>query len=137
MKVQVDQIRPEGLVIEGVLDPQALDCNTEIASFKSPLKIEARLDRVNDVVNASLTIDGSLSMVCCRCLAEFSVGVTRNFNVDYPLEKGVRFIDLDPDIRDYIMLDYPLKPLCKENCKGLCPRCGANLNDVTKCDCDQ
>ncbi|MFA6384373.1 MAG: DUF177 domain-containing protein [Candidatus Omnitrophota bacterium] len=136
MKVQIDQIRPEGLTIEGSVDPQSLDLNTEIVSFNSPLKIEAGLRRVGDVVNVSLTVGGSQSMVCCRCLAEFTVGVAKNFSVDYPLEKGTRFIDLDPDIRDCIMLDYPLKPLCKGNCKGLCPRCGANLNDVTKCDCD-
>lgn len=136
MKVPVDQIRPEGLTIEGVIDPKGFDLNTEIAGFQSPVKIEAVLHRVNDVVNASLSVAGTLSMVCCRCLAEFTVGITRDFIVDYPLEKGMRVIDLDPDIRDYIMLDYPLKPLCKENCKGLCPRCGANLNDVTKCDCD-
>jgi len=137
MKVQVDQIRPEGLTIEGSVDPQSLDLNTEIAGFDSPLKISASLNRINDVVSVSLNVDGSLHMVCCRCLADFTVGIKKDFTVDYPLEKGMRFIDLDPDIRDYIMLDYPLKPLCKEDCKGLCPRCGANLNDVTKCDCDQ
>jgi uncharacterized protein len=136
MKVQVDQIRPEGLTIECEADPQSLDLNTEIAVFKSPLAIEASLRRINDVVKASLAVDGQVSMVCCRCLSEFSVKVSKEFDLDYPLEKGCRTIDLDPDIRDYIMLDYPLKPLCKEDCKGLCPRCGANLNDVTKCDCD-
>jgi uncharacterized protein len=136
MKVQVDQIRPEGLTIEGVLDPQALDLDTEIASFKQPLAMEVRLQRVNDVVNAQVSVNGSLVLTCCRCLAEFAVDAAKSFSVDYPLEKGMRTIDLDPEIRDYIMLDYPLKPLCKEDCKGLCPRCGANLNDVTKCDCD-
>ena len=136
MKVPVDQIRPEGLTIEEKADPESLDLNTEIAGFRAPLKIAARLNRVNDVVQVSLSVAGSMKMVCCRCLAEFNVEVNKDFSVDYPLEKGMRVIDLDPDFRDYIMLDYPLKPLCKENCKGMCPRCGANLNDVTKCDCD-
>jgi uncharacterized protein len=136
MKVNVDQIRPEGLTIECEADPQSLDLNTELAIFKSQLAIEARLRRVNDVVIASLAVDGEVSMVCCRCLSEFLVKVSKEFDLDYPLEKGCLTIDLDPDIRDHIMLDYPLKPLCKEDCKGLCPRCGANLNDVTKCDCD-
>ena len=136
MKVFVDQIRPEGLTIQGELDPQSLDLNTEIASIKPPLKIEARLHRVNDVVNVSFIVDAVGSIVCCRCLSEVTTKISRQFCVDYPLEKGERFIDLDSDIRDYIMLDYPLKPLCKQDCKGLCPRCGVNLNDVTKCDCD-
>lgn len=136
MKVQVDRIRPEGLTILEQADAQKLDLNTEIAGFHAPIQIEARLQRVNDVVNAAVNVRGTLSMVCCRCLSEFSAAVDKDFVIDYPLEKGMRTIDLDPDIRDYIMLEYPVKPLCKETCKGLCPRCGANLNSVAKCDCD-
>ena len=136
MKVQVDRIIPEGLTVQEQTDPQKLDLNTDIAGFNSPLQVEARLQRVNDVVNASLTVRGRLSMKCCRCLSEFIVEVDKDFSVDYPLEKGARTIDLDPDIRDYIMLEYPLKPLCKESCKGLCPGCGADLNTVAKCNCD-
>ena len=40
-----------------------------------------------------------------------------------------RTIDLDQDIREEIILDYPIKPLCRPDCKGLCPRCGKNLNE--------
>ncbi|MDP2905278.1 MAG: DUF177 domain-containing protein [Candidatus Omnitrophota bacterium] len=43
-------------------------------------------------------------------------------------------IDLTEDIREGIMLDYPIKPLCKPDCSGLCPVCGADLN-VHKCRC--
>jgi uncharacterized protein len=43
-------------------------------------------------------------------------------------------IDLDKDIRDYAILAVPMKKLCSENCKGLCPKCGKNLNDDL-CDC--
>jgi uncharacterized protein len=136
MKVQVDQIRPEGLIIESQIDPVSLDLNTDIVSFKSGLEVEARLSRISDVVSASMSVKGLISMVCCRCLSEFPVKVDKDFIVDYPLEKGMRTLDLDPDIRDFIMLDYPLKPLCKQDCAGLCPGCGANLNEVKRCDCD-
>ena len=37
-------------------------------------------------------------------------------------------IDLTPIIRDYASLDIPIRPVCKEDCKGLCPTCGVNLN---------
>lgn len=136
MKVPVDRIRPEGLQVQEDADPQKLDLNTEVACFRAPLKIEARLERISDVVNASLNVRGTLVLVCCRCLSEFNIELDQGFTVDYQVEKGMRLIDLDPDIRDHIMLEYPLKPLCSEACKGLCPRCGANLNIVAKCDCD-
>ena len=45
-------------------------------------------------------------------------------------------IDLAKDIRDYAILAVPMKKLCSEDCKGLCPKCGKNLNDGT-CDCHE
>jgi len=135
MKIYIDQIGPEGLIVHETTDPGKLDLGTEVAEFYSPLTIEARLERVDNVVNVSLIVQGNLTLTCCRCLSEYNVGFYKEFCIDYTLEKGVHTIDLDPEIRDYVMLDYPLKPLCKEDCKGLCPGCGANLNNITKCDC--
>jgi uncharacterized protein len=40
-------------------------------------------------------------------------------------------IDLAPLVREYMLLDIPMKPLCRPDCKGLCPVCGQNLNDST------
>jgi uncharacterized protein len=45
-------------------------------------------------------------------------------------------INLTDDIRDYALLAIPMKSLCSENCKGLCPNCGANLNDGP-CKCKE
>ena len=43
-------------------------------------------------------------------------------------------LDLSDDSRESLLLELPAKILCSENCRGLCPRCGANLNEG-KCDC--
>ncbi len=45
-------------------------------------------------------------------------------------------IDLDPIVREQLLLSIPSYPVCKESCKGLCPVCGANLND-RECGCDR
>lgn len=50
----------------------------------------------------------------------------------YPLRGEM--IDLRPLVRDAILLEMPIAPLCREDCAGLCPTCGADLNDG-KCDC--
>jgi uncharacterized protein len=52
------------------------------------------------------------------------------------IEGRSRTIDLGPDIREEIILDYPVKPLCKPDCKGLCPTCGKNLNEG-QCNCNK
>ncbi len=47
-----------------------------------------------------------------------------------------KVIDLDPIVREQILLELPEYPVCDEQCKGLCPVCGANLND-RECGCDR
>jgi uncharacterized protein len=49
-------------------------------------------------------------------------------------ELGSDYLDLAPLARDAILLDLPLAPLCRDDCAGLCPTCGADLNEGT-CDC--
>src|SRR4029078_7025682 len=45
-------------------------------------------------------------------------------------------IDIEPLVREAVMLELPIAPLCRENCKGLCPNCGTNWNEAN-CDCDR
>jgi uncharacterized protein len=107
----------------------------------------------NDIlVRGQLT--GNLNLTCSRCLETFAAPVEGDFDlllVPGPLaaagiDEELSQPDLDVDyyrgevvdvesiIREQIILMIPLKPLCDENCRGLCPRCGANLN-VTTCQC--
>jgi uncharacterized protein len=44
-------------------------------------------------------------------------------------------VDLEPVVREAVMLELPIAPVCREDCKGLCPTCGVNRND-TSCNCD-
>ena len=50
----------------------------------------------------------------------------------YPLDDDT--LDLEPLVRDALLLELPLAPLCTEDCAGLCPSCGADRNE-TQCDC--
>ena len=86
---------------------------------------------------------GSMLLTCARCLrpfqAEFRLDVQELFapgaeqdDDEYPLEEGV--LDLEPMIRDAVMLAMPFAPLCKPDCLGLCPRCGGDRN-VGECRC--
>jgi len=52
----------------------------------------------------------------------------------YPIEDGQ--IDLNPPLTEEIIANLPIKPLCSDACKGLCQKCGANLND-NPCKCDK
>ena len=95
-----------------------------------------------------------VELTCSRCLSVFSYPVTLNINEEYiptidvvsgaPLpsveEPGCftinerHVLDLTEAIRQYVLLAIPMKPLCREDCAGLCPTCGHNLN-LGACDC--
>ena len=70
--------------------------------------------------------------------ADFDLSLREVFEEDaieeetYPLRHDE--IDLDQPIRDLVVPELPLVPLCADDCLGLCPTCGANLNDAA-CDC--
>lgn len=76
---------------------------------------------------------------CVRCLELYDQPLEANFievfsyNTHDFTESGLLVpedgnIDLDPIVREYMMLDAPIKPLCKPDCQGLCTVCGENLN---------
>ncbi len=129
MKILVDQLRTEGLQLEETLIPEALGVTNEIVAFQGGILAKAAAQRINDVVRVAVHVDGAMQWICSRCLKEFPGVLNKDFILDYPVERGVRTIVLDEDIRDNIMLDYPMAPLCAEDCKGLCPHCGGNRND--------
>lgn len=76
---------------------------------------------------------------CARCLTDFDYDLNVDFSELYAFnqrsvtdsnlilpEDGK--IDLEPLLREYMLLELPINPLCKPDCKGLCPICGENLN---------
>ena len=95
-----------------------------------------------DAVLATGTVSAPWEGACRRCLGAASgtltVEVRELFEAasdqeeTYPLQ-GDR-VDLEPLVRDAVLLELPQAPLCAEECKGLCPTCGANRNEGT-CTC--
>ncbi|GGE16659.1 hypothetical protein GCM10011571_17910 [Marinithermofilum abyssi] len=84
---------------------------------------------------------------CSRCLTTFSRPLSmewhRILTDAEPKEDEEDAVQVDPDqpvdvtpfIREALLLEFPLAPVCREDCKGLCPACGVNRNEQT-CQCD-
>jgi len=81
---------------------------------------------------------------CVRCLDTFSQTLKWSFSDLYAFDKSNitdsgllvpddAHIDLEPLLREYALLEFPISPVCKPDCKGLCPVCGENLNQ-TECE---
>ena len=94
--------------------------------------------------SAFLEGDAKMTLVgeCTRCLSSaentytfsFEENVDRDVEFSYPLKNDT--IELDKIIDDLILTNMPVTFLCKEDCKGLCTRCGANLNEGA-CKCEK
>jgi uncharacterized protein len=134
MKINIDQIPPQGLTLEETILPKGLELDTEVVQSRGPIQIEADVSKITNAVTVDLNFSAPVTFICSRCLNEFEVILKKNLKFNYRVEKTQHEIDLNPDIRQDIILDYPINPLCKPDCKGLCPKCGKNLNEG-KCKC--
>jgi uncharacterized protein len=109
----------------------------------APLAVDLWLERIPDGIVVHGTVAAEYESECSRCLAPVRARVEdpvrELFEADaidgetYPLEGEE--IDLELPVRDTVLLDLPVAPLCREDCAGLCPHCGIDRNE-TDCDCD-
>ena len=106
----------------------------------SPIELDLRLEAVVEGVLVTGTAAVSLQGECVRCLVGVSdaleVDVQELFTYsesDASEDEASRmegeFIDLEPVLRDQVVLDLPFQPVCSPDCAGLCVTCGANLNE--------
>jgi uncharacterized protein len=110
------------------------------------IDLDLRLESVVEGVLVTGRVSGETKFTCARCLkpmdSEVDVEVLEIFfapggalEEDAYEIRGTE-IDLEPMVRDALTLSFPLAPLCREECKGLCALCGRDLN-TGPCDCKQ
>ena len=129
MKIEINQILPGGLILIEEISPGKLDLETGLIKFNGPLKVKASVEKITNAVTVHLTAEATMRSSCGRCLEDFNIDFRKDINLSYPVSKNELSIDLDPDIREEMIIDYPIKPLCRNDCKGLCQKCGKNLNE--------
>lgn len=112
--------------------------------FASPVVIKGQAYNRAGIVKLKFTTEFTLDLVCDRCLKEFKKSfnfdfehvVVRSLNTDndeYIVAEN-ESIDLKEIAISDLLLSLPTKILCDEDCKGICPSCGCNLNEK-QCDC--
>jgi uncharacterized protein len=123
--------------------------NSEVR-LQGPLEVSLEVQQAGPDVLVRGTISGELEASCRRCLDDLQVPVREEvallfrrgvspFEAEdeevYSLPENERELDLGPAIREQLLLAVPQFVNCSEECKGLCPHCGTNLNDAT-CSCE-
>lgn len=132
-------------------------------AFVGPVKVRGTLQAVGEYYRAEGTVKYSKSFICDRCLAEAALTETASFsekffqrngpagdeNIRRPAKKGETelkgevetefdgdVIDLLPVISDTLVAIQPIQNLCRTDCRGLCSKCGHDLN-LGDCGCDR
>ncbi|MCJ7513828.1 MAG: DUF177 domain-containing protein [Anaerolineales bacterium] len=119
-------------------DHPAVQISEDLAISK--LRGSLRFTRTAQGLYGDGQLEATTPMECVRCLSAFEQPLAIRIGDLFasppgqatdPLlvvpETGV--LDLSPLLREYLLLDVPLQPLCRSNCRGLCPECGNNLNE--------
>ncbi len=133
LNVKINDIPESGLTLTDSFDPAGMDLQMESLRFEAPLKVAATFLKESAAVVVNVSVAGDMQLVCGRCLEKYECRYDGQYQLGYPIEDET-FLDVTEDIRQEILLDYPMNPVCKEECRGLCPRCGKNLNEGA-CSC--
>jgi uncharacterized protein len=109
----------------------------------SPVELELRLEAVMEGVLVTGSARADLEGECVRCLEEIHDELVADFQELFAYEESDTaaaededvsrlegdLLDLEPLLRDAVVLSLPFQPLCQDDCPGLCPECGARLAD--------
>jgi len=138
----------ESLHIEDEIQRDSLDIQGRHINFIEPIRYEGDIYKVAQDKILHINIYYKYEEACGRCLDLYEnedksvltgklVEETREEDEDEE-ENLIYYVDdkldLTEDIIETIILNLPMKPLCSKKCKGLCPKCGTNLNKE-QCDC--
>ena len=103
----------------------------------SALHIDTRLESLHDGILVSGRVDATAEGECVRCLIDVALPIEVEFQelfaysfdeaFDYTVHDD--YVDLEPVVRDAVVLSLPFQPVCQEDCLGLCPQCGVRLLD--------
>jgi uncharacterized protein len=124
--------------------------------FSGPIQVRLDLSRTGKILLVKSRVEAPLRCTCARCLDPFALNLSSEFKMSLRPRPDPRLapseeielsredletdfydgeeVDLSPMIQDQVLLTLPPKVICREDCRGLCQRCGKNLNRET-CQC--
>ncbi|MEV1287285.1 YceD family protein [Micromonospora sp. NPDC049679] len=139
--------RPGALRTVNRVAPAPADLGLEMVGVPegADLSLDLRLQSVSEGVLVSGTVTGPIEGECGRCLRPISDSLSVTIQELYAYENSTTdettdedevgrmqgdLIDLEPALRDAVVLALPTNPVCRDDCPGLCPECGVHLDEL-------
>jgi uncharacterized protein len=157
MRIEVENLTAAGTPFAYTYGPEEVELEDDGARLTSDATVEGSASRKGREVRLRGEIKTEVELLCDRCLAPAQTPLAVEFDASFiPLEiEAVKdenielladdlglaayegdAVDVDELVREQIMLALPSRRLCREECKGLCQKCGADLN-AGHCSCEQ
>lgn len=148
MKLRLNSLKEGTQTIELTLSKEDLAI-TE-TSFQQPIFAKLNIYKGMHEITFKGKLNTDLNLVCDRCLEPYKLNLEASFqsilapikslssDIDeniIPMTPQTNEVDLTPFTRDALLIEIPMKKICSENCKGICPSCGKNLN-INTCRCE-
>jgi uncharacterized protein len=162
--IQLDEIKETGLFLEGNLNPEELPQLRELADdgfsrFVEPVQYRVNISRIVDMVEVRGEVESVVDLSCGRCLERYTLPFATSFSIAFARqlpacvdddgeeielsaeELGLTLLEgdelsLSEPLQEQVLMALPIKPLCRQDCKGICAHCGASLNSE-KCSCEE
>ena len=132
IRINTADIGPDGLHVEGTEKPAFLELQ-EAGGFPCKIEGDVRYDLNASLARQDLLVTGSakvrIKTQCALCLKEITVEAGSDQICIFREKVPDAIVDITDDIREDILLSIPDRFKCSEDCKGLCPGCGADLNE--------
>lgn len=152
MLIDIDKLPKEGLTVNRDFEYPSVELVEEDAVFLRPVHVELTVTKIDEQIRIKGRITTLLRFACSRCLTPFEYPVDSRFDLIYLPEEleemkeeleeedvntlyyAAPQLDLREVVLEQLNLTFPLRPLCSEDCPGICPVCGAVIRDGA-CSC--
>lgn len=148
MKIPVLLLEDGSHVFEEIIEPGELNF-IEADHYPNDIRIQVQINKFNNNITCHVHVETVATYTCDRCLSEYNEDFSDDFEMIFHIGKNdfevdeddviliapeTKEIDLNERIIESLVLGVPMKKLCKADCKGICPHCGADLNkEACKC----
>jgi uncharacterized protein len=134
LKVKVDAIGDEPINLQEIVPAQKWDIDGSDIRFSGDIEVDVQFQLCGTEILVTAHVKTAREADCARCLQVVSDKVETTFQDSYNVAELGEDLEVDSDIREHILLNFPMRVLCSKDCKGMCSGCGVNLNNE-RCRC--
>lgn len=151
VRINVEEIRQSrGLALQRKVaaNVPSMAFRAETIQFDGPIQLDVHIQNTGDRLWADIEAEGTLVTNCARCLTPIKTPLNFRYSETFRRPEQQRLaeeyvresvytgeeLDLSDGLLEQLVLELPIRQLCREDCAGLCPQCGINRNE-SSCDC--